>query len=309
MNLEQWTQGVVQILNREGFTTEVSHNVPNLAVPNTKIRLTKWGVWTDSAGYTEVGVPWLTQTPASAAKYLMTKWENKLPSRLTTALRQGVVNPAPVVPKTTTNTLTTSNTVGIAVSQPVQASSSFSVAAETRRAPLIYDLGTNGNGVPSPMLPIPTNGGNMPVTRSLIPVSGFTNGGVPSITAGGSVLSDITGLIAGVTNLLPKLPLPGSSTAGQIGVSAGPAITKLPGAIIPALAKLKGPAKVFAVLTAAGLTADQISALISSGAVDITPKRRRRGISAAELRGFSRVTSLLYRVGMKPAKPRCRKRK
>lgn len=135
-----------------------------------------------------------------------------------------------------------------------------------------------------------------------VPVTGAVNGGV---------LGQISDIISGVGQLLPKLPipLPGAKVPAQLPGQVATTVGGLAGKVVTAA---KGPAgrflKVFGILTAAGLTADQISALISSGAIDISPRRRRRGISPTELRGFHKVCSLLGRVGMK-ASIRRRRRK
>jgi hypothetical protein len=101
-------------------------------------------------------------------------------------------------------------------------------------------------------------------------------------------------LIPNVLNtLLPRIPLPGGG---------GPA-AQIPGTVLRSTGRgLGSMAKIIGVLTAAGVSTEVIMSLIASGA--IKPTRRKRGISAAELRGFNKISALLCRVGMVPARTR-----
>jgi len=127
----------------------------------------------------------------------------------------------------------------------------------------------------------------------------FQSSPFPETMAGPSnPLWDLAG--TAVSTLLGRIPLPGGAGRMPLPGGVGGAVGRVAGAAGRAI---KGPyGKIFATLTAAGLTVDQITQLIASGAVK--PQRRRQGISAAQLTGFNRVCSLLNRVGMVPARSR-----
>lgn len=125
---------------------------------------------------------------------------------------------------------------------------------------------------------------------------------------------DLGGTILGaIKQVLPQLPMGGGS-GGTIG-GVVKTLPQIGGAVLGAGRRLAGSnwAKLIASMTAAGLSMEAITSLIASGA--IKPTKRKKGISAAQLTGFTRVSNLLskYSCGCSSRrrsspKKTCRKR-
>jgi len=114
-------------------------------------------------------------------------------------------------------------------------------------------------------------------------------------TAGGSIAQSIArGFIAGAP---PGIAVPtiaqGVKTAAQIAAAAAGAF----------LGTATGPAT----LQAPGVFLDACGNRVDAQGCPIKKRRRSRGITATELRGFKKVNCLLDKVGKEPRRPVRRK--